>query len=397
MPLPAPKPNQSKKDFMKTCMANQTMNNEFPEQGQRYAVCNSLWEKRKKGGITTTIKHKTYSADMFVPECDRTNGIKVKSENGEIYTAVAVIGNQFWNKGKNGLGGKPEFSMANALKRDHKSMDNTFHNINHSREIQDIVGININTEFEDKGNRMIIHIKPDKNMSAYGTWYSFLKLCHEAMKTPNVSIEAYVECEDMKASDLPEGTDYQQYGIEDDDIIEVEIGYRFIGTATVIRGACSDSDGCGIDLNNASYPCTDMDDEDKEVKNMTKKKQEEPEKPEPEAKPEETEEEETEEETEDKPKEEKEKDSDLVLTLKEKLVTCGENRKTIEAEIETLRSERDALEEQILALEKDNEDKQAAIDNLNEKLSKPVTKKQTVTTKDEDWKVNALKQIMRRE
>ena len=395
MPLPTPNPNQSKKDFLKSCMANPVMNKEYPDNDQRYAVCNSQWEKNKKEGDMTTVKHKTYSAEMFVPEYNSNKGIKVKSENGEIYTAIAVVGDQFWNKGrKSPYSGKPEFSMADALKRDYKTMDNTFHNLDHAQRIQDLVGTNINTEFDEENKRMIIHIKPDKNMPAYKTWRSFLNMCRETGKTPNVSIEAYVTVEDMKASDLPEGINYQQYDIQDDDLVEVEKGYNFRATATVIMGACSDSDGCGINLNSINYS-TNNDrweyNEDKEVKNMTKKNKQD-EKPE---EPEETDEDETEEDKTEK--NDVQKESDLVLTLKKKLAICGENRETIETEIETLQSERATFEERILELENTIQEKTATVDDLNEKLSQPVTKKQTETTKDENWKVGALKTLMRRE
>jgi hypothetical protein len=47
MPLPAPKPNEKKDDFLKRCMGNPTMNQDFPDNKQRYAVCNNLWAKKK--------------------------------------------------------------------------------------------------------------------------------------------------------------------------------------------------------------------------------------------------------------------------------------------------------------------------------------------------------------
>jgi hypothetical protein len=48
MPLPSPRKNEKKDDFLKRCMGDKTMNQDFPDQSQRYAVCNNLWKKKPK-------------------------------------------------------------------------------------------------------------------------------------------------------------------------------------------------------------------------------------------------------------------------------------------------------------------------------------------------------------
>jgi len=48
MPMPKPKKGESKDDFLERCMGNDTMNDEFPDNDQRYAVCNDLWRDKKK-------------------------------------------------------------------------------------------------------------------------------------------------------------------------------------------------------------------------------------------------------------------------------------------------------------------------------------------------------------
>ena len=46
MPMPTPnKQNESKDEWMKRCMGDSVMNEEFPDEGQRYAICNSKWEE----------------------------------------------------------------------------------------------------------------------------------------------------------------------------------------------------------------------------------------------------------------------------------------------------------------------------------------------------------------
>lgn len=46
MPLPSKKEGESKKDFLQRCMGNPTSNKDFPDNKQRYAVCNDIWSKK---------------------------------------------------------------------------------------------------------------------------------------------------------------------------------------------------------------------------------------------------------------------------------------------------------------------------------------------------------------
>jgi len=48
MPLPRPRKNEEKDDFIDRCMGNDTMNDEFPEADQRRAVCEKQWDNRHK-------------------------------------------------------------------------------------------------------------------------------------------------------------------------------------------------------------------------------------------------------------------------------------------------------------------------------------------------------------
>jgi len=51
MPLPKPKNDEKKKEFLDRCMADGAMNEEYPDNDQRYAVCNSLWDENKSENI----------------------------------------------------------------------------------------------------------------------------------------------------------------------------------------------------------------------------------------------------------------------------------------------------------------------------------------------------------
>ena len=56
MPLPKPKEGEPKKDFIDRCMANPTMNEDFPDSSQRRAVCEKQWDKKGKSSLDDYIK-----------------------------------------------------------------------------------------------------------------------------------------------------------------------------------------------------------------------------------------------------------------------------------------------------------------------------------------------------
>ena len=47
MPLPTPKKDETKKEFESRCMSDDKMNQEYPDSGQRFAVCSQRWNSNK--------------------------------------------------------------------------------------------------------------------------------------------------------------------------------------------------------------------------------------------------------------------------------------------------------------------------------------------------------------
>lgn len=43
MPIPTPAEGERETEFVIRCMADETMQDEYPDSGQRYAVCESHW------------------------------------------------------------------------------------------------------------------------------------------------------------------------------------------------------------------------------------------------------------------------------------------------------------------------------------------------------------------
>lgn len=47
MPIPKPKKDEKKEEFIKRCMSNSKMKQEYPTTKQRLAVCNDAWKRGK--------------------------------------------------------------------------------------------------------------------------------------------------------------------------------------------------------------------------------------------------------------------------------------------------------------------------------------------------------------
>lgn len=195
----------------------------------------------------TIVKQRTarfINDPMSIPKIRRD----IKRREGAI-AAIAMKGDTFWNNGRT-----REFSTAQGLSEGYKSMDKTFHDLDHGANpgigihirIEDIVGYHDFTEYNPATKEMIIYIYPEENMQAYPNWRAFMDLCERAGKNPNVSVEYMSTDIQQKASELGDLVDYKAAGFKDDDMIWVEQSYRFLGAATVNIGACNDSDGCGI-------------------------------------------------------------------------------------------------------------------------------------------------------
>ena len=48
MPLVKPKDKEKRDDFIERCMGDETSVTDYPKRGQRFAVCNSLYNARNK-------------------------------------------------------------------------------------------------------------------------------------------------------------------------------------------------------------------------------------------------------------------------------------------------------------------------------------------------------------
>ena len=101
MPLPDKQKGESKKDFLERCMGNSTTNKDFPENKQRYAVCNNIWSKKKEESSATVAKigsdeyifaekkkekngNKPLNKPFRTPNGPKKFGVYVKNDKGNI-------------------------------------------------------------------------------------------------------------------------------------------------------------------------------------------------------------------------------------------------------------------------------------------------------------------------
>jgi len=51
--MPDPRKGEKEDDYISRCVGNKDMNDEFPDQKQRLAVCYSKWERKDEGYALT--------------------------------------------------------------------------------------------------------------------------------------------------------------------------------------------------------------------------------------------------------------------------------------------------------------------------------------------------------
>jgi len=57
MPIPKPKKDESEDDFIERCMGNDTMNEDYPDNKQRLAVCFSQWKNKENKSMDTERRY----------------------------------------------------------------------------------------------------------------------------------------------------------------------------------------------------------------------------------------------------------------------------------------------------------------------------------------------------
>jgi len=88
MPLPKPKTNESKSDFLDRCMGDSVANKEFPDEKQRFAMCNSQWEEESKKSARSAIRIHHTSTSKGSWDAD-SNEKRLKDDGSGLYYRMA--------------------------------------------------------------------------------------------------------------------------------------------------------------------------------------------------------------------------------------------------------------------------------------------------------------------
>ena len=86
MPIPKPKKNEDKDTFLERCMGNDTMVEEYPDEDQRYAICNSQWKDKEDKSISSDIEKRTFDFQM---------GIEKREDESQSIVGHAAIFNEY--------------------------------------------------------------------------------------------------------------------------------------------------------------------------------------------------------------------------------------------------------------------------------------------------------------
>jgi hypothetical protein len=94
MPIPSPKPNEDKQNFVARCMGNETMKDDYPNNQQRLAICLGQTRKNKSSLIEEVhdnILLASYTWDdqwqEFVTEIEIQANIEIYNEDGLVIAA----------------------------------------------------------------------------------------------------------------------------------------------------------------------------------------------------------------------------------------------------------------------------------------------------------------------
>lgn len=114
MPQPKPKSDETKDDFLGRCMADGQMNDDFPDDDQRFAVCNSIWDNR-----SNSIKKNMRKETRYLPLDDIEMRVETDDDGNSKLTGYAAV----FNRDSVDLGGFIERIMPGAFTETLKSSD----------------------------------------------------------------------------------------------------------------------------------------------------------------------------------------------------------------------------------------------------------------------------------
>ncbi len=166
MPLPKPNRNEDRESFMQRCMANDTMNSEYPDEEQRAAVCSRQYEGKSKD--TYMIRKTEYKTKLE----------DIDEDNGVVKVAINAIGN---------VDKQGDRSEQGSFKKTLQELGMVYHYLNH--DTNKLIGVPI--EGKEDGRYAVITSKLNLDKEIGRDVYSDYKLFAEQDKTLRHSIGAF--------------------------------------------------------------------------------------------------------------------------------------------------------------------------------------------------------------
>jgi hypothetical protein len=198
---------------------------------------------------------------------------KTNTDSGIITKhAIAVKGDNFYH----GC-----YLPSKELERVHKQWNGTLHDINHMGtshlmglgivpDIRFFVGYQDNVTYNSETKQVEMDIHIDENTLYGKAWKSYVTLCKKAGQTPNVSVTFMAQRGSGKAKDVV--TNYAEYGYKGDETVTYIKDMKPIALSTVLKGACSDKEGCGIESSNTSDMSETESDKEQKIKDYEEEK-----------------------------------------------------------------------------------------------------------------------------
>jgi len=262
---PEPKDGESQKEFIARCIPY--VKDEHPDwpDDKVQAVCFSIWERKHEGAsfkdFMESQGYKLYTESVCLSSKSEevTETIGNTKETRTVTNTrkmIAIIGDRFMNGGY--------FSMEE-LKKCYKMWEGTLHDINHEgtfsgafgqrEDITKFIGYHKNVQLDENNKSVSMELHTHKKTKEYEAWEAFVELCEMAGRVPNVSVTYYGKQRFVKASELPDGANYESEGYHKDDMVPILHNVLPICVSTVLRGKCSDKGGCGIRNTCTSEKC----------------------------------------------------------------------------------------------------------------------------------------------
>jgi hypothetical protein len=257
--MPPIKKGESKEDYVARCTAYVMKHEGETDHKAAAGKCAGMWEQHKKKG-TQYDEYQEFTFEVPLESVIVHKAIKelssspIKGDNPEVRKTVAMIGDRFM---------RGQFFSAVELARSASMWESTLHDVNHmgttymngfrpQPNILYFVGWQDNVQYDHESKSLSMDIHPKLNTRYGKDWNAFIELCDEAGRTPNVSISFLGKVRRVRASSLPEGSNYSNYGYKADDMVDYIYDVRPRALSTVLQGLCNDQQGCGIATDNSA-------------------------------------------------------------------------------------------------------------------------------------------------